>query len=143
MVHDARQKILVIDDDSNIRFIVRFKLESDGYQVILANDGKEGVDAALEQQPDLIIVDIQMPVMDGFTALQALKAEPRTAHIPVVMLTARGQRLDELRGRELGAREFLNKPFSPRKLSEVISQLLASPESSTNTMNLFISGEVR
>jgi DNA-binding response OmpR family regulator len=117
-------KILVVDDEINITQILEFSIGAEGYEVISAANGEEAIDKARREQPDLIILDIMMPKIDGFEACRILKANPLTKAIPVVLLTAKGRDIDKRLGYEVGATDYIVKPFSPNKLVERIHQLL-------------------
>lgn len=110
------EKILVIEDDEDILNLVSFHLESHQFVVRKAQRGKDGLELAWEERPDLIILDIMLPDMDGFEVCKRLRKHNDTAHIPVVMLTARGEEIDRVLGFELGADDYVVKPFSPREL---------------------------
>ena len=118
-------KILVVDDEINITQILEFSIGSEGYEVITAQDGEDAVDKARREQPDLIILDIMMPKIDGYEACRILKANPLTKNIPVVLLTAKGRDIDKRLGYEVGATDYIVKPFSPNKLVDRIHQLLS------------------
>ncbi|MDN5292822.1 MAG: two-component system, OmpR family, alkaline phosphatase synthesis response regulator PhoP [Eubacteriales bacterium] len=109
-------KILVVDDEPNIVELVRFNLEREGYEVIAAGRGSEGLKAAREKKPDLIILDIMLPEIDGYEICRLLQQDAETSHIPIIMLTARGEEVDRVLGLELGADDYITKPFSPREL---------------------------
>ena len=117
-------KILVVDDEVNITQILEFSIGADGYEVITAANGEEAIDKARREQPDLIILDIMMPRIDGYEACRILKANPLTKSIPVVLLTAKGRDIDKRLGYEVGATDDIVKPFSPAKLIDRIHELL-------------------
>ncbi len=119
-------KILVIDDDLANREILRARLEPAGYEVIEASQGEEGLLLLETVLPDLILLDVMMPKMDGWQVCRKIKANPRTKSVPVVMLTALGQKIDQLRGWESGISEYLTKPWDPVKLLDVVKQCLAA-----------------
>ncbi len=121
------KKILIADDESNIRLLVSSMLGKD-YTVIEASDGEETIDIARSQKPDLILMDILMPKVDGYTACHAIKTEQATKAIPVVMLTAVGYELNKKLAEEVGADGYITKPFSPRDLLNMIGQFLKSPK---------------
>jgi two-component system alkaline phosphatase synthesis response regulator PhoP len=121
-----KKKILVTDDEENIRLLVSSMLGKD-YIVLGASDGREAVDMAHTQQPDLILMDIMMPKMDGYTACSAIKKDPATRAIPVVMLSAIGHELNVKLGQEMGASGYITKPFGPRDLLDAIDRCLKSP----------------
>jgi DNA-binding response OmpR family regulator len=120
----AKGKILVVDDEVNITQILEFSIGAEGYEVITAANGEEAIDKARREQPDLIILDVMMPKIDGYEACRILKANPLTKSIPVVLLTAKGRDIDKRLGYEVGATDYIIKPFSPHKLVDRIHQLL-------------------
>lgn len=123
-----KRRILVVDDEVAIVRVLRDRLEMEGFEVLTAYNGSEGVEIALKEQPDLIIMDITMPNMDGLTAAKLLREKPETAHIPIVMLTARGQESDEQAGYQAGAVLYFTKPFSTRQLVREIRSILGEDE---------------
>jgi DNA-binding response OmpR family regulator len=114
----ARGKVLVVDDEEYIQHILNFSLGAEGYEVITAADGEEAVNIARSEKPDIIVLDIMMPKMDGYEACKQLKADPRTQNIPVILLTAKGREVDRKLGAEAGADDYVVKPFSPGRLIE-------------------------
>jgi two-component system alkaline phosphatase synthesis response regulator PhoP len=118
------QKILVCDDEANIRNIMDFSLEAEGFLVVSADDGDTALQAAISEEPDLIILDVMMPGADGLSVCRELKQNPRTRHIPVLMLTARAARSDREAGLAAGADEYVTKPFSPQRLVQKVNELL-------------------
>jgi DNA-binding response OmpR family regulator len=124
------KRILVIDDQPDIRLMCRVNLALEGYEVIEAPDGEAGLDMVFSEQPDLVLLDVMMPGLDGWTVIENVKNDPRTAHIPVVLLTARVQREDEIRGWRSGASDYLAKPFNPSTLSEVVRRALSPADES-------------
>ncbi|MDD5581881.1 MAG: response regulator [Candidatus Marinimicrobia bacterium] len=113
-------KILVVDDEENIRKLVQYNLVLDGHEVILAEDGKEGLEKARQEMPDLILLDIMMPEMDGLEVCSRLKKDPEMRDIPIFMLSAKGQMKDLEDAFEAGADNYITKPFDVDKLSEII-----------------------
>ncbi len=109
-------KILVVDDEKNILELVRFNLEREGFQVLTALDGAGGLESARKEQPDLIVLDVMLPGMNGLEICQELHREPVTKKIPVIMLSARAEEVDRILGLEMGADDYITKPFSPREL---------------------------
>ncbi|AGL02949.1 response regulator [Desulfoscipio gibsoniae] len=109
-------RILVVDDEKNIVELIKFNLEREGYQVIAAYDGQEAVNEAQSKAPDLIILDVMLPRMDGLEVCRQLNHDPNTRDIPIIMLSARGDELDKILGLEIGADDYVTKPFSPREL---------------------------
>jgi DNA-binding response OmpR family regulator len=120
----ATPRILVVDDQPDIRLMCRVNLQLEGYEVLEAPDGDAGLEMVRSEKPDLILLDVMMPGLDGWQFMEALKADATTASIPVVMLTARVQREDEIRGWLSGAAEYLPKPFNPSLLTEVVHRTL-------------------
>jgi DNA-binding response OmpR family regulator len=118
-------KVLVVDDEVNITQILEFSIGAEGFEVITAQNGEEAVEKARREQPDLIILDVMMPKIDGYEACRILKANPLTKNIPVVLLTAKGRDIDKRLGMEVGATDYIVKPFSPNRLIERINQLLS------------------
>jgi len=108
--------ILAVDDEVNILELLKFNLTKEGYQVITATEGQQALKYAREEKPDLIILDIMLPGMDGYDVCRILKADRETAGIPVIMLSAKGDVLDKVVGLELGAEDYVTKPFSPREM---------------------------
>ena len=124
MTSDAGM-ILVADDDEDILVLVRTVLERAGYDVVTARNGAEAIAAAAKQCPDLAVLDVSMPELDGLEVLRHLRAEPSTSEVPVLMLSARVQEEDVARGFAAGASAYVQKPFSSRELSERVAELLA------------------
>jgi two-component system alkaline phosphatase synthesis response regulator PhoP len=120
----AKGKILVVDDEIYIVHILDFSLGMEGYEVLTASDGEQALETAQREQPDLIVLDIMMPKLDGYETCKLLKADDRTRQIPVILLSAKGRHTDQKIGYEVGADDYITKPFSPRKLVERINTLL-------------------
>jgi CheY-like chemotaxis protein len=118
-------RILVIDDEPSVRFLVRRLLEFDGYEVVVVDDGIRGLAAAQQQRPDAIVLDLMMPVMDGYQVLANLRTDPRTASVPVVVLTAASTVAAGQRVRDAGAVACLTKPFAPEELAASLSSAIA------------------
>jgi len=110
-------KILVVDDETHIVELVKFNLEKEGYQVIVAYDGQSALDSVKENSPDLIILDIMLPNIDGLQVCQTLKQNSEYNKIPIIMLTAKGEEFDTVLGLEMGADDYIKKPFSPREMT--------------------------
>lgn len=110
------KKILIADDEPHMLRVTELSLRKGAFDVLLARDGREAVAVALREQPDLIVLDVVMPDIDGFAALRQLKSQPETAGIPVIMLTARGQTVAREEAASSGAALYLTKPFSPSQL---------------------------
>jgi two-component system alkaline phosphatase synthesis response regulator PhoP len=123
------KKILAVDDEKHIVRLIQVNLERAGYEVVTASDGKEALDKVASEQPDLVVLDVMMPVMDGFETLRNLKANPATREIPVIMLTAKAQDADVFRGWQSGVDCYLTKPFNPMELLSFVKRIFNSLES--------------
>lgn len=118
------KRVLVVDDDRVIQQLLEVNLELEGYEVVAtAADGKEALEKIAELKPDLVILDIMMPKMDGLEVCRRLRADPDLAKIPVILLSARAQDMDIREGLEIGASAYLTKPFDPVELLEVVGRL--------------------
>ncbi len=125
-----RCKILVIEDEPDILELIAYNLRREDFQVDLARDGRQGLDAARRERPDLVILDLMLPDTDGLAVAARLKADPAFMAIPIIMVTARGEERDVVRGLEAGADDYLPKPFGPRELvARVRAVLRRSPPS--------------
>lgn len=147
--------VLVVDDETDILELVAFNLERQQYKVLTAGDGISAVKIAREKIPDLIVLDVMLPGLDGFGVYRELRADPRTSGIPVLMLTAKGEINDRIAGLELGADDYVTKPFSPRELLLRVKALLKRTRKVTvdaslksgdfllerNTLKLFLAGQ--
>jgi two-component system alkaline phosphatase synthesis response regulator PhoP len=120
----AKGKILVVDDEIYIVHILDFSLGMEGYEVVTALDGEQALEKARAEKPDLIVLDIMMPKLDGYETCKRLKADDATKAIPVILLSAKGRNVDQKIGFEVGADDYITKPFSPRKLVERINAIL-------------------
>ena len=116
--------ILVADDDEDILNLVCFRLEQVGYEVVRATNGAEAVKVATERQPSLCVFDVQMPEMTGYDAIEKLRADDSMKAVPIILLTASVQERDMARGFEVGADDYMRKPFNPRELQARIEKLL-------------------
>lgn len=122
----ASKRVLVVDDDRVIQQLLEVNLELEGYVVAgTASDGNEAIAMAAELKPDLILLDIMMPKLDGLEVCRRLKGDPKMAKIPIVLLSARAQDFDIREGLEIGADAYLTKPFDPVELLDVVGRLLA------------------
>ncbi len=120
----AHEYILVVEDDDDILDVVRFNLEREGYEVNVCGNGATALEAVARRRPDLILLDLMLPGLDGLEVCRRLRKDPPTARIPVVMLTAKGEEVDVVAGLEVGADDYLPKPFSPRILLARIHAVL-------------------
>jgi len=118
-------KILVAEDERDIRDLISFTLRFAGYEVVAVSDGQEAVDIVGKEMPDLILMDVRMPRMTGYEACQKIKLDPKVSQIPVVFLSAKGQDSEIRTGLDSGATEYLLKPFAPTDLSQRVKELLA------------------
>ena len=121
------QKILVIEDERSLLDILSYNLSNEGFEVITASDGQEGLRRAERELPDLIVLDLMLPVVDGLQVCRQLRANARTQHIRVLMLTARSEELDEIVGFNMGADDYVTKPFKMKPLVHRIKALLRRP----------------
>jgi two-component system alkaline phosphatase synthesis response regulator PhoP len=120
----SKGKILVVDDEAYLLQILDFSLGAEGYDVVTAEDGEQAIQKAKTEQPDLIVLDIMMPKIDGYEACRKLKQDPGMKDVPVILLTAKGRDIDRKLGLEVGADDYITKPFSPSKLLEKIGSFL-------------------
>ena len=125
----AKGKILVVDDEIYIVHILDFSLGMEGYEVLTALDGEQALEKARAEHPDLIVLDIMMPKLDGYETCKRLKADADTKDVPVILLSAKGRNVDQKVGFEVGADDYITKPFSPRKLVERINAILGQTSS--------------
>ncbi|TEB05807.1 Alkaline phosphatase synthesis transcriptional regulatory protein PhoP [Pelotomaculum schinkii] len=136
-------KILVVDDEKNILELVRFNLEREGYQVLTSLDGMSALGLARSETPDLILLDIMLPEMDGLEVCRELHRDPLTKDIPIVMLSAKADELDRVLGLEMGADDYITKPFSPRELvARVKARLRRSPRGEGKTGEVQTAGRM-
>jgi len=120
----AKGKILIIEDDRDIVEMVEYNLEEEGYETLSALNGEAGLELARRQHPDLIILDVMLPLIDGFEVCRKLKSNDVTADVPIIILSAKSQETDKVVGLELGADDYVTKPFSPRELIARIRAIL-------------------
>jgi two-component system, OmpR family, alkaline phosphatase synthesis response regulator PhoP len=120
----TKEKILVVDDEEDILELVRYNLSREGYKVLSATSGEEGLKSARAEKPDLIILDLMLPGVDGLDVTRRLKGDEATRKIPIVMLTAKGEESDIVTGLELGAEDYITKPFSAKVLVARIRTVL-------------------
>jgi DNA-binding response OmpR family regulator len=116
--------ILIVDDEKDLQELVRFNLEKEGFDVIVARDSASGLEIALRHKPDLIVLDLMMPGLDGLEICRRLRADERGRRLPILMLTARSTEADRIVGLEFGADDYVTKPFSPRELVARIKAIL-------------------
>jgi len=127
-----RRRILVVDDEERMVRFIRMNLEHDGFLVVEAFNGKQAIDKLRESTPDLILLDVMMPDLDGFEVLETIREHN---NVPVIMLTAKGEEDDRVKGLELGADDYVTKPFSPRELVSRVKAVLRRTEGATGSMH--------
>lgn len=125
------ETILLIEDEEDVSDLIRYHLKKAKFRVLSACDGAEGITSAMEQRPDAVVLDIMMPKFNGFEVAKKLKADPMTEPIPILFLSAKGEPESRIKGLELGADDYLSKPFSPRELVLRIQSLLRRKRSSS------------
>lgn len=130
--------ILVVEDERDVADLIAFNLERAGYEVIVANDGLTGEELALRERPNLIVLDLMLPGKDGYSVFKELRRDDRTAHTPVLMLTARAQTEDRIKGFEAGADDYLTKPFSPKELVLRVHAIMRRTESVPGTVEVSV-----
>jgi two-component system, OmpR family, alkaline phosphatase synthesis response regulator PhoP len=121
-------RVLVIDDEAPIRLLCRVNLEAEGMTVLEAKDGPSGVEKAKEEQPDVVLLDVMMPGLDGWRVAEELLEDPNTREIPIVFLTARAEFRDRARGLDIGGVDYITKPFNPVELAPLVRGLLGRLE---------------
>lgn len=117
-------RVLVIDDEPDVLLLCRVNLEFAGHEVLEAGDGERGLELATSVRPDLIVLDVMLPSRDGLDVLEELGTNPRTSDVPVVLLTAKAQEDDRMRGWQAGAADYVTKPFSPALLTQAVQSVL-------------------
>jgi two-component system alkaline phosphatase synthesis response regulator PhoP len=121
-------KVLVIDDEAPIRLLCRVNLEAEKMEVLEASDGARGLERARQEQPDVILLDVMMPGVDGWQIAEQLLDDPRTTGIPIIFLTARAEFRDRARGLDIGGVDYVTKPFNPLELAPLVEDVLARVE---------------
>ena len=129
----AEGLVLVVDDEKDLLELVRYNLEKEGYRVRTEEDGEAGLDAAARELPDIVVVDLMLPGIDGLDVCRRLRADQRTARTPIIMLTAKSTETDRVVGLEIGADDYITKPFSPRELAARIKAILRRVSSQQTT----------
>jgi len=120
----AKEKILIVDDEKDIVKMLNYNLKKEGYRTVDAHDGEDALALAVREHPDLILLDLMLPGIDGLEVCKQLKKEAKTSRIPIIMLTAKTQETDKIVGLELGADDYVSKPFSPKELNARIKAVL-------------------
>ncbi len=128
IISRAMSKVLIADDDPTILMLLRVNLEMEGYEVVSAANGSEAIERAREEVPDLMILDVMMPGMDGWEASRQMREFPALSDIPIIFLSARAQETDIQKGRDSGAMEYVTKPFDPPALMETVARVLTGEQ---------------
>ena len=136
-------KVLIVEDEANIRQLVKYNLEKESYQVIEAEDGLLGLRLAKAEKPDLVLLDLMLPQMDGLEVCRSLKGNQATAALPIIMLTAKSEEIDKVIGLELGADDYMTKPFSPRELVARVKAVLRRSQKETSLPGELAVGRLR
>ena len=119
-----KKRILIVDDEEDVLNLLKFRLEANSYEVLIASDGQEGLNKARNEKPDLVILDLMLPKIDGYKVCRMLKFDESYKNIPIIIFTAKDQKKDEDLGKEMGADAYVTKPFEPEMLLEKIRVLL-------------------
>lgn len=127
------KKILIVEDEKDIHELIVYNLKQEGYQILSSYSGENGLEKAISERPDLVLLDIMLPVMNGLDVCRELKSNDKTSHIPIVMLSAKNEDVDIITGLEIGADDYITKPFSPRVLIARIRTILRRGELSKGT----------
>jgi DNA-binding response OmpR family regulator len=127
-VEEQKARVLIVDDEAPIRLLCRVNLEAEDMEVFEAGDGPTGLEAARRESPDVILLDVMMPGLDGWRVAEELLEDPATSSIPIVFLTARAELRDRARGLDLGGLDYVTKPFNPVDLAPLIRDLIARVE---------------
>ena len=137
-----KRQILVIDDEKDILKLLQYNLEKEGYQVLSALTGEEGFEIARAKKPDLVVLDLMLPGMDGLEICRLLKSDPGTRHIPIIMLTAKGSEIDQVVGLELGASDYIPKPFSVKVLLARLKNVFRGQENKKEETAVLKAGSI-
>lgn len=138
----ADEKILIVDDEEHIQELIRFNLENNGYKVLGANDGIEALKLAKTELPQLILLDVMLPGMDGYDVCKEIRRDNVISNTPIIMITAKGEELDKILGLELGADDYLTKPFSVRELVARVKAVLRRTRTQYPMNNTYNFGNV-
>ena len=136
----ARSKILLVDDEPKVCELIKAYLVKDGYDVVIATDGKSAIDQAQRYKPDLILLDLNLPELDGLEVCRAIRKQ---SNVPIIMLTARDEEVDKIVGLEMGADDYVTKPFSPRELAARVSAVLRRYREGLKQGEQIVAGELR
>jgi len=138
----TKDKVLIIDDEEHIVELIRYNLENAGYDAVEAYNGVDGIKAAKNEKPTLILLDVMLPMMDGLEVCRKLRKDDTTKHIPIIMLTAKSEEIDKILGLELGADDYITKPFSVRELLARIKAVLRRTGSELEETSVFSFSDV-
>jgi two-component system alkaline phosphatase synthesis response regulator PhoP len=139
----VKEKILIVEDEKDIVKMIEYNLKKEGFKVIDARDGEDALDLAVREYPNLILLDLMLPGIDGLEVCKSLKKESKTSSIPIIMLTAKAQESDKIIGLELGADDYITKPFSPRELIARIKAVLRRSTDKEKLPEVFQAGDLR
>jgi len=137
-----KEKILIVDDEKDIVKMLNYNLKKEGFRTVDAYDGEDALDLAISEHPDLIVLDLMLPGIDGLEVCRRLKKESKTAVIPIIMLTAKTQETDKIVGLELGADDYVSKPFSPKELIARIKAVLRRSQEKETHRDILTFGEI-
>jgi two-component system alkaline phosphatase synthesis response regulator PhoP len=137
-----KEKILIVEDEKDIVKMLEYNLQKEGFKTMSARDGEDGLEMATREHPDLVLLDLMLPGMDGLEVCKELRKEPKTASTPIIMLTAKSQESDKVVGLELGADDYLTKPFSPRELIARIKAVLRRVNEKEKLPPVFRAGDL-
>lgn len=138
-----KEKVLIVDDEKDIAKVLDYNLKKEGFRTAVAYDGEDALDAARKEHPDIIILDLMLPGMDGLEVCKSLKKEDQTASIPIIMLTAKTKEADKVVGLELGADDYVTKPFSPRELIARIKAVLRRATEKEKVPQILVIGDLK
>jgi len=136
----SKEQLLIVEDDKHISKLVKYNAEKSGYECTVVEDGEEALDVLRKQRADLIILDIMLPKMDGFEVCRIIKQNPSLKNIPIIMLTAKGEEVDRIVGLELGADDYVVKPFSPRELMLRVKAILRRGKAEESSKDIITRG---
>ena len=122
------RQVLIVDDEPNIVVPLQFLMEQNGYQTLVAQSGEEALEAISKEEPDLVLLDIMLPGIDGFEVCEIVRLKPEWRHIRIIFLTAKGRDVDIAKGLVLGADEYITKPFSNQQIIDAVTKLLQKPQ---------------
>jgi DNA-binding response OmpR family regulator len=127
VIHIMPQKILIVDDEPNIVIPLQFLMEQNGYSTLVAQSGEEALESISKEKPDLVLLDIMLPGVDGFEVCEIVRLNPEWRKIRIIFLTAKGRDVDIAKGMVLGADEYITKPFSNQQIIDAVTKLLEEP----------------